>query len=479
MSRQVRFGVVCGSLGRRHAMLTIGLMAASLLAAPWAMAQQGGGGGGGGGNPGVPNTLISFGAVGGVTIDAQGVINNLEVDEMNRLRGVWQKALKQAPADINEPSELRKVSLRRLEQAIAEHLEGKRPLPDEMRLLGGLQQIRYVFVYPEENDIVLAGFGEGWRVDDRGAVVGLTSGRPVLQLDDLLIALRTADGAARTGISCSIDPTPEGVARMQQYVRSLGSIGNDPSEALAGIEQTLGPQNITVTGVPASSHFAQVLVAADYRMKRLAMHFEPSPVRGMPSFLQMSKGTGNMMPRWWLAPNYDPLLKDPEGLAWELRGSSVKALTEDAVLAANGQLQATGGRGKSSVNPVAQKWADSMTKNYEALSQEMPIFAELSNLMDLAVVAALIAKENLPGKAGFSMPVLMDSRELATAEFAPPRQVDSKATFIKKGSNFVISASGGVQIDSWGIAGRNEESGSLAPVRKQSAPSNPQQWWWN
>ncbi|MBL9125186.1 MAG: hypothetical protein JNG90_16235, partial [Planctomycetaceae bacterium] len=77
----------------------------------------GGGNNNGGGNGGVPNTLISFGAVGGVAIDAQGVLNNLEVDQLSRLRGVWEKALKQAPGDINEPSELRKVSLRRLEAA--------------------------------------------------------------------------------------------------------------------------------------------------------------------------------------------------------------------------------------------------------------------------------------------------------------------------------------------------------------------------
>lgn len=435
--------------------------------------------GGGGGGAGVPNTLISFGAVGGVAIDAQGVLNNLEVDQLNRLRAVWEKAVKQVPGEISEPSELRKVSLRRLEAAIAEHLANGQPLPDEIRLLGGLQQIRYVFVFPEENDIVLAGFGEGWRVDDRGTVVGMTTGLPVLQLDDLLVALRTADAAARTGISCSIDPTPEGLARLQQFVKSIGQVGNDPRPAIAGIEQSLGPQKITIAGVPASSHFAQVLVAADYRMKRLAMGFEPSPVKGMPSFLQMSKGSGNMMPRWWLAPNYEPLLKDPEGLAWELRGSSVKALTEDSVLAANGQLEATGKGKKAKVNPVAQKWADSMTAHYEELSQKLPIFAELSNLMDLAVVGALIAKENLPGKAGLSMPILTGAQELAAAQFDAPRQVDSKATFVKKGDSFVISASGGVLIDSWSIAGNSQASASLVPVRKQALPTDPKRWWWN
>ncbi len=35
------------------------------------------------------------------------------------------------------------------------------------------------------------------------------------------------------------------------------------------------------------------------------------------------------MQRWWLEPNYDALLVSPDGLAFELRGASVKAITEE------------------------------------------------------------------------------------------------------------------------------------------------------
>ena len=49
------------------------------------------------------------------------------------------------------------------------------------------------------------------------------------------------------------------------------------------MEEALGPQTISITGVPPTSHFARVIVAADFRMKRLAMDFEPAPVDDMPS----------------------------------------------------------------------------------------------------------------------------------------------------------------------------------------------------
>ena len=77
---------------------------------------------------------------------------------------------------------------------------------------------------------------------------------------------------------------------MRAHVARLSTVGNRGSTA-TGIEKALGRQAVTATGVPATSHFASVLVAADYRMKRMAMKFERAPVSGMPSFLDMFKST--------------------------------------------------------------------------------------------------------------------------------------------------------------------------------------------
>ncbi|MHB1037794.1 MAG: DUF1598 domain-containing protein [Pirellulales bacterium] len=428
-----------------------------------------------GGNNG--GGFITTRAVGGVAIDTEGILQSATVDAQGQLRQLRLRALQEIPGDLNQPTELRKISLRGIEAAIEKHRQDGKPLPDAIRYLAGLQRIRYVFVYPEQNDIVLAGPAEGWRVDPRGNVVGATTGRPVLLLDDLLVALRTARPAAQTGISCSIDPTAEGLARLQRLTKQLRNIGPDPKATLAGIEKTLGYQTITVTGVPADSHFARVMVAADYRMKRLAMNFEEPPVRGLPSFLEMmkagSRGMQNMLPRWWLAPNYDPLLTDEGGLAWEFRAAGVKAMTEEDYVTASGARQHTG-----KANPVAQKWADNMTAKYAELAVADPVFGELRNCMDLAVVGALVVKEDLAGKAGYSMPILLDS-SLATEEFCAPKKVDSIASCIKKGSTWLISASGGVQLSSWAVADKHEPSKTLAPVRAKATPAKNANWWWN
>ncbi|HEY2253839.1 MAG TPA: DUF1598 domain-containing protein, partial [Planctomycetaceae bacterium] len=230
--------------------------------------------------------------VGGVWVDADGVMRNRQIDETDKVRRAREEMLKPVPADARQLG-LRKISLRRLEEAIANHLKTGAPLDDEMKYLAGLQHIQYVFVYPELGDIVLAGPGEGWKVNQDGETVGITTGRPVMWLDDLLVALRSAEANKQTGISCSIDPTNEGVVRVNALMDKMARDGFQLEEGMKAVEETLGPQMVSIRGVPTDSHFARVIIAADYQMKRLAMNLDPSPVKGLVSFLQMMKGGGS------------------------------------------------------------------------------------------------------------------------------------------------------------------------------------------
>ncbi|MGA2798945.1 MAG: hypothetical protein ABSE63_15305, partial [Thermoguttaceae bacterium] len=179
-------------------------------------------------------------------------------------------------------------------------------------------------------------------------------------------------------------------------------------------------------------------------------------------------------PRWWMEPKYDPLLRDKDGLAWELCGASVQTLTEDSLFNASGQRQST-----SISNPLAKKWAENMTDQFAALALAEPVFGELRNCMELAIVGALIVKERLPEKAGYSLPVLMSSPELRPAEFNAPKQVPSQTSMLPKGQKYIVSVSGGVAINSWIIADNTKQSDDAEPIRAKAAPSNDSKWWWN
>lgn len=419
-------------------------------------------------------------AVGGVWINANGILSNAEPDMVGELRQLRIKAMQEVPGDLNQPTEMRKVSLRKLEEAINEQIKaGKQVLPVEMRVLAGLQRIRYVFVYPEQNDIVLAGYGEGWKIGPKGDLVGATNGRPVLLLDDLLVALRTAKRNPQGSITCSIDPTQEGLKRLRDYVGGLRTMG-DLNAITRSIEQLLGPQTITVGGVDQTSHFARVLVAADYRMKRIGMNFEESQVRGLPSYIDMlpstsGRGMQNMTPRWWMVPNYQPMLTGDDGLAWELRGASVKTMTEDTFIGANGAKAQTG-----KTSSTAQQWADKMTEHYDELSVKDPIFGELRNCMDMAVVATLITREQLAAKAKHSFSLLYDASDLPADIFDTPKHTDSKVSSLKKGSNWIITASGGVEIMPWQMIDNPVKNETLVPTRHEAAAKETNKsWWWN
>jgi len=415
--------------------------------------------------------------VGGVSIDAAGMVSPAEKSARIPQRDALRLLHRTPAPELNQPTEVRMISLRRLEEAVKAIKETTAEnLPNDLRFLSGIQRIQYVLVYPEENDVVLAGPGEGWKVDEEGNVVGVTTGRPVLRLEDLLVAFRTADNARRGGISCSIDPTPEGRKRLEELApRRSGST----AAQFAAMKHALGPQQITLTGVPTDSHFARVLVASDYHMKRLGMNLDPSPVKTLPSFLEMLKRDNNLLehptPRWWMACDYEPLGRSADGLAFELRGRGVKCLAEDEIVDDQGRVTGTG-----NANSIAQKWADLMTEHYDELSLKEPSFGELRNVMDMCVIAALIAKEQLLLKANCQLPTLMGtSGELKTMSINAPKKVDSFCSSVKRGDSLIVM-SGGVQIASWQVADRTELRPAVAQVREKAKPASASaQAWWN
>lgn len=415
--------------------------------------------------------------VGGVFVNAEGVIASVQPLDLQKLNEELAQNFNAPASALKKPVELRKVSLKAIEAELRKlgnhHVT---ELPDEIRYLAGIQRIQFVLLYPESNDIVIAGPGEGWKLDGKGNVIGVTTGRPVLQLEDLLVAFRTVEAARQGQLSCSIDPTPEGRQRYAELVKANKVF----SPALVQqTEKALGDQKVTVSGAPDTSHFARVLVAADYKMKRIGMKLEPSPVKGVTSYIDLAPARNeNMMPRWWMAANYEPLGRSEDGLAWELKGTGVKVLTEDDFV----DNAAGTARGSGKASPAAQKWSEQFTAKFDELAVKEPAFGELRNVMDMSIVAALFAKENLASKAK------CDLRELTAANgqarlhaSVAPTKVATQCSVMKKGSSWIVTASGGVSINSWEVADKTEVVPAIGETReKAKAPaSNGDGLWWN
>lgn len=407
-------------------------------------------------------------AVGGISVDARGIVSTLAPAAVESLATERTKAI--AEAGWSGKAGSRTVSLAAVCEAVRKSVGSGAPLPAEVLFLGGLQRVERVFVDPDGKDILLCGPADALAVDASGAIVGATTRRPPLQLEDLVVCLRAIDAARAGGMTCSIDPTAEGIANLQAFLRRQGSIGADPKATFAAMEKALGPQKVSVGGVPADSRFARVLVAADYRMKRIGMGLDDSGLKALPSYLSMvpAGGRAAALPRFWLEADYDPIARDPDELAWGIGGRRMKCLTESDVAAAGGMK-----RGAAPADAIARSWCDAMTASYDDLAAKQPVFAELVNCVDLAVVAALIKGRQLDARAGCDLTPLTDPAGLKMPSYEVPSSVPTVATGFKKGAAWVLSASGGVKFQPWQFATATTESADLVALRTTALARRP------
>jgi len=424
----------------------------------------------------------------GIVVDADGVVRKRTVVDTTgmtaRERAAAQRAL--MTRDAFAPSKLRKISLNRLEKAITE--KGS-VLSDEMRYLAGLQRVRYVFYYPETKDIVIAGPAEGWMVDGFGRALGVQSGRPAVQLQDLVVALRAfspGTDAAKI-IGCSIDPTPQGLEALQQFIRSTPAVFQRGQEqALApqlaeGARSSLGMQNVTVNGVSPKTHFAQVLVEADYRMKLIGIGLEQPPVR-MTIFIDRvnpSQMAHNALVRWFFVPDYNCVRVSEDSLAMELVGDGVKLVGEDEMVAQGGKRVVSGRS-----NAASLAFVNSFTQKYPLVADRSPVYAELRNLIDLSVAAAFIQKQDYCGKADWKMELFGNEQAMPTEIYNTPKQVESTVNAVWHKSRLMTPVAGGVRIEAlMAIKPENvlaDEKGNVSKLHGQTKLKLAAgQWWWD
>ncbi len=418
------------------------------------------------------------GVVGGVSIDADGLVSRTQIDTSGQLfDGQVRPTGAVATHPAHQPGKLRKISLRMLEQELVRLQEARLPVNSEIEYLAGLQRIEYVFVDQKNNDIILAGPAEGWRFGRNGFVVGERSGLPVIDLCDLVMMMRRGEEESNSAITCSIDATAQGMANYSTYMSRANRQFNE--QTLREMSDAIGNFEVTFSGVANDSHYARILIAADVMMKRLAMNIEPFPVRGVTSYVQMLQKSGNrnpnnVSPRWWLASDYETLLRDEGGMAWKICGPAVKTMTSDDYLNQKGERIDS-----RKTNRLAQRWADDFTKQYGELSVELPIFGQLRNCMDLAIVGALLHKYDLFEKAGFQPTALMDNGQIKLAEYPVPRFTQPQISYAPRRRDWVVTLSGGVEVDGWSFASITQADADLQAIHTQVVESSGDTWWWD
>jgi hypothetical protein len=432
---------------------------------------------GGGGGPGAAGVVVN--ASGVLSIKQFGVPGSM----LNKRWAADAKA--RLPGDLAKSSELRKISLNRLEAAIADKLDKGEPITDEIKYLAGITRLQYVFYYPETKDIVIAGPAEAFAPDASGRVIGVDSGRAVLELQDLVVALRAypPGGDPTKELGVSIDPSKEGLQRMQEFlVRISGSVRpGDAGRIVEGLKENLGLQTVSVRGVSPETHFAQVMVEADYRMKLIGIGIEKPPVK-LASYVDKASPTDisrNALTRWFFTPNYDCVRVTEDNLAMELVGEGVKLIGENELVQADGTRAATGNG-----NRASELFCQGFTANYPKLSQKVAVYAQLRNLIDMSIAAAYIQQQDYYGSADWRMELFGDEGRFAVEVYETPKQVETACTAVWKGARLVTPVGGGVSVNPLkAISGENrqKEQGEVTKAKQQVKLDNlaKGQWWWD
>jgi len=452
----------------------------------------GGAGGGGGGTTGGGGGFGGGNTAAGIVIDANGVLRTQVVPHASLSGERLKAAVAALPADLQSRSPLRKVALSRLEAEVAQAAASGRGIPDELAKLAGLTRVQYVFIYPAAGsgqdaapgEVVIAGPAEPWTSDATGRVVGLATGAPTVLLEDLATAIRAFPPGqpGDRSIGCSIDPTQEGLAAMQSFLRKLGRVNPkaSASDIVHGMRESLGPQRIRIDGVSPSSHFAQVMVEADYRMKLIGIGLEPAPVK-MNSWIELTSAGGvaaNALQRWYFMPDYQCVRVSEDDLAFELVGRGVKLVGADEAVLPDGRRMTADRADRSS-----KTFTETFTRKYPEIAGRSPVYAQLRTLIDLAVLAAYLQEHDAYGRAHWDAAALRDEQICATERFQPPLIVEPAINAVWRGNRLLTPIGGGVSLQPrMALDSPNllmDDKGTVAAAREEALTIPAGRWWWD
>jgi hypothetical protein len=391
---------------------------------------------------------------GGVLVDTSGLLRLKErADATRQLASIREAATPtstSSPATARRASQLRFISLPRLEREIAHRQKAHQHLDPAMLTLAGLRRVRYLFVYPESGDLVLAGPAGDWFVGTDGRILSTDTHEPVVRLDDLLVILRRGAEAADSHFGCSINPRQEALAKTQAFLASSSQKPLEPGQRnqwLSDLRDTVGRQDIDIFGIDPASRVAGILVEADYHMKLVGMGLAEG-VNGVESYLKsIHLRPGESPPpmsvlRWWFTLKYDSIARSEAGDAFELIGQGVRVLSENEMLAQQGQRVHTGAS-----DPLNRQFAESFTSHFAELAKKYPVYGELRNIFDLAMAVALIRTDGLAEHAGWKSTLLADRAKLHLPHANTPREVETVINHRVINQRYVIAGvSGGVLV---------------------------------
>ena len=375
--------------------------------------------------------------VGGSNITVQGVY--IDADGVMRHRATVSRIRR--GKKLPNGSQMIAVSMPKLCAKVRRHVDRNEPLPESVKWLNGMVHIDHIVVDIDSGELAIVGPAEPIDAGSLFRPVGRVTGRPVLHLDDLVVALRTFGPGGRSNrFGCTLVHSQAGLQRVSALPRVTVLKPGERNPQAARMKQALGPLEAKYFGVASDTRFAFVAVEADYRMKQFTIGVHPLPVARMRNYLARSTGLGGYT-RFWFADNYDAIEMTPDGRQYALRGAGLKLLASNSPTT----IIAT--------NDKAQDFATEFTKHIEELERKVPCFADLHNLTDFAIFAMLIERDGLHRRIGWDPSWILSSENYRPEKVAAPSQAETLVNSLKRNRK-TVTVAGGVLMNLQSIVDR-------------------------
>jgi len=294
---------------------------------------------------------------------------------------VLQKPLAAMAADktCSVPATVSKTDIR-AEVAVSLREALKRAKAGGSKRLTGLTRIDTV-CQDDDYDILLCGVAE--------------KGQPDLYLDDLIVAIRSADrkyGNIEPGIS--LDPDRSQAPSLDQIA---GRDAAAKQQYLRACSQQ--PQAVRVDALPRHSRVTKVLVEADYRMKQVSQGTLQLPVdpplpgtfaRRLNQSRQMlragtSTGDWSSRRRFWFEPGKFEYAHDYQ----------VASLQSAQVILSDADANADAGAKNGNEDPIAREFACDWTARMEDTIRAEPIWRDMYNIYRHFAIAHMLKERSL------------------------------------------------------------------------------------
>ncbi len=419
----------------------------------------------------------------GVWIDAAGAIKMTRGDKTPSIKNLKQPIreaiLLPTLGVFQESSDLRWISLTELDRQLRQRIQDNKTTSLSMELLGGLTRIDFVAWNDQSQEWLIGGPAGDLVLDANGELVsGKTKLPPVLLEDLLSIAPHILN--QRGPMGCSIDPVPERLKAASDFVASNNSrkeLAKNPAKWTQQLLEKIGPQQVSIFGIPNDSPAGAALIMADHHLKRLGLGIEPGPT-GLTNYLKEAERLDAFpdqgLVRWWFALKPSEIGCDEAHQIFELPNDPVDLLSEQQWADQRGDRRATG---KADV--AADGFAKDFTAQFDLVAEKYPIYGRLRHIFSLATALQVIRNES-NDIAERQLETLSDTAVQPHLRVRP-QWIDSVSTTRTfPGKRTVAIVSGGVKLDTRNVKSYYTlQSQGLPPTSElPTAEKAKHESWW-